>query len=116
MLRAWAQSAPVAYGAADRRARNQTPNVRRPPSLPAPGVEKRSQNSEADTSLLTTFLAVRQASRLDDDLLEISKRREVLVGERLIQNGPEVLGGLKLRRVPGQVNERDPVRHDQVGR
>src|SRR3954447_7878736 len=31
-----------------------------------------------------------------------------------IQNRPEVFGGLKLGRVPGQVDEPDPIRHSQV--
>src|SRR3954452_7243944 len=42
------------------------------------------------------LIAIENATALGDDVLEISKGLEVLVGERLIQNGPEVLGGLKL--------------------
>ena len=49
-------------------------------------------------------------------MLEFSKGPEVAVGERLIQNRPEALGGLKLGRVPGQVDEPDPLRHGQVRR
>src|SRR3954452_19428387 len=51
-----------------------------------------------------------------DRAFQIGKGLEVLVGERLIQNGPEVLGGLKLGRVRGQVGEPDPIRHSQVRR
>src|SRR3954453_10848888 len=63
------------------------------------------------------LIAIENATALGHDVLEISKRREVLVGEWLIQDGPEVLGGLKLGRVWGQVDEvdgPDPIRHDQV--
>ena len=41
------------------------------------------------------MIAIENATALGDDVLEISKRREVLVGEGLIQHGPEVLGGLQ---------------------
>src|SRR3954470_1825580 len=51
-----------------------------------------------------------------DRAFQISEGRKVAVGERLIQNGPEVLGGLKLGRVRGQVGEPEALRHDQVGR
>src|SRR3954451_14032970 len=60
------------------------------------------------------MIAIENATALGDDVLEISKRLEVLVGERLIQNGPEVLGGLKLGGVWGQVDQPDPIRHSQV--
>src|SRR3954471_9084109 len=60
------------------------------------------------------LIAIENATALGHDVLEISKRREVLVGEWLIQDGPEVLGGLKLGRVWGQVDEPDPIRHSQV--
>jgi hypothetical protein len=51
-----------------------------------------------------------------DDLLEISKGREVPIGERLIQDRPEVLGGLQLGRVWGQGDGPEAFGHDQVGR
>ena len=54
------------------------------------------------------------ATALGHDVLEVSKRPEVVVGEWLIQNRPEVLSRLKLGRVWGQVDGPDPVRHDQV--
>src|SRR5215207_4249753 len=60
------------------------------------------------------LIAIENATALGDDVLELSKRSEVVVGERLIQDGPEVLGGLKLGRVWGQVDEPDPIRHSQV--
>ena len=60
------------------------------------------------------LIAIDNATALGHYVLEISKRREVLVGEWLIQDGPEVLGGLKLGRVWGQVGEPDPVRNSQV--
>src|SRR3954463_13370569 len=61
------------------------------------------------------LIAIENATALGDDVLEISKRREVLVGEWLIEDGPEVLGRLKLGRVRGQVGEPDPIRDSQVG-
>jgi len=49
-------------------------------------------------------------------LLKIGKGREVVVREWLIQNRPEVFGGLQFGRVRGQVDGPDPVRDSQVGR
>ena len=60
------------------------------------------------------LIATENAAALGHDLLKIGKRAEVAVGERLIQNRPEVLGGLKLGRVAGQVDEPDPIRNSQV--
>src|SRR5690349_12282732 len=60
--------------------------------------------------------AVENATALGDGLLEIGEGLEVTVDQRLIQDGPEVLGGLKLGRVPGQVDEPDPIRGGQVRR
>ena len=60
------------------------------------------------------LIAIENAAALGHDALEISKCREVPVRERLIQDGPEVFSRLKLGRVPGQVDQSDPVRHDQV--
>src|ERR1051325_659874 len=56
------------------------------------------------------------ATALGDDVLEIRKGREVVVGEWLIEDGPEVFGGLKLGGVWGQVDGPDPVRNSQVRR
>ena len=55
------------------------------------------------------------ATALGDGLLEICEGLEVAVDERLIQDGPQVFGRLELGRVAGQVDETDPIRHDQVG-
>src|SRR5829696_3412292 len=60
------------------------------------------------------LIAIENATARGHDVLEISKRREVLVGEWLIEDGPEVLGGLKLGGVWGQVDEPEALRHDQV--
>ena len=54
------------------------------------------------------------ATALGDDVLEIGKRGEVLVGEWLVEDGPEVFSRLKLGRVWGQVDGPDPVRDNQV--
>ena len=59
-------------------------------------------------------MAIENEAALGDGSLEISKRPEVPVGERLVQSRPEVLGQLKLGRVPGQVDEPDPIRHSQI--
>src|SRR3954470_11637448 len=62
------------------------------------------------------LIAIEDAAALGHDLLELSKRPEVVVGEWLIQNRPEVFGGLQFGRVWGQVDGPDPVRDSQVGR
>ena len=56
------------------------------------------------------------ATARGDDVLEIGKGREVLVGEWLVEDRPEVLSRLKLGGVWGQVDGPDPIRHSQVGR
>src|SRR3954463_1609302 len=61
------------------------------------------------------LIALEASATVRDDAFQIGEGLEVLVGERLIQNRPEVFCGLKLRRIPGQVDEPDPLRHDQVG-
>ena len=48
------------------------------------------------------LIAIQDATALGDDLLKIGKGREVAVGKRLIQNRPQVLGGLKLGEYPGR--------------
>ena len=62
------------------------------------------------------LIAIENAAALGHDLLELSKRPEGAVGERLIQNRPEVLCRLEFGRVPGQGDEPDPIRHNQVRR
>src|SRR4051812_12711223 len=54
------------------------------------------------------------ATARGDDVLKIGEGLEVLVGQWLVEDGPEVLGGLKLGGVWGQVDEPDPIRHNQV--
>src|SRR3712207_729630 len=56
----------------------------------------------------TELIALEDPATVCDSAFQISEGRKVPVGERLIQNGPEVLRGLKLRRVPGQVDDRIP--------
>jgi len=62
------------------------------------------------------LIAIENATALGDDLLEIGKGREGAIGERLIEDRPEVLSGLQFGGVPGQVNGPDAVGHDRVGR
>src|SRR5215212_4065433 len=62
------------------------------------------------------LIAIQDATALGDDVLEIGEGLEVVVGEWLVEDGPEVFSRLKLGRVWGQVGEPDPIRHDQVGR
>jgi len=64
----------------------------------------------------TELIAIEASATVCDDAFQIGEGLEVLVCERLIQNRPEVLGGLKLGRVRGQVGEPDPIRHSQVRR
>ena len=61
------------------------------------------------------LIAIENATTRGDDLLKIGKGREVPVGQRLIQNRPQVLGGLQFGRVWGQVDGPDPIRNSQVG-
>src|SRR5215204_970224 len=62
------------------------------------------------------LIVIENATALGDDVLEISKRREVVVGEWLVEDGPEVLSRLTLGGVRGQGDGPDPIRHSQVGR
>ena len=61
-------------------------------------------------------MAIENATARGDDLLEIGKAVEVAIGERLVQDRPEVLSRLKLGRVARQVDQPEAIRHDQVGR
>src|SRR5215207_8390347 len=60
------------------------------------------------------LIAFEDPATICDRAFQIGKSRKVAVRKRLIQNGPEVLGGLKLGRVPGQVDEPDPIWNSQV--
>src|SRR4051812_13369198 len=62
------------------------------------------------------LIASEDPATVCDRAFQIGKGLEVAVRERLIQNGPEVLGGLKLGGVWGQVDEPEALRHDQVRR
>ncbi len=62
----------------------------------------------------TELIALEDPATVCDRAFQISEGRKVPVGERLIQDGPQVFGGLKLGRVPGQVDEPDPIRDGQV--
>jgi hypothetical protein len=62
------------------------------------------------------LIASEDPATVCDRAFQIGKGLEVAVCERLIQNGPEVLGGLKLGGVWGQVDEPEALRHDQVRR
>ena len=62
------------------------------------------------------LIVIENAAALGHDVLELGTRPEGVVGERLIQDGPEVLSRLKLGGVRGQVGEPDPVRNSQVRR
>ena len=64
----------------------------------------------------TELIAIEASATVRDDAFQIGEGLEVLVGERLIQNRPEVLSRLKLGRVRGQVGEPEALRHDQVRR
>src|SRR3954470_17941498 len=61
----------------------------------------------------TELIAIEASATVCDDAFQIGEGLEVLVGERLIQNRPEVLSRLKLGRVRGQVGEPDAIRHSQ---
>src|SRR3954464_2771919 len=49
-----------------------------------------------------------------DRAFQISKRPEVLVGEWLVEDGPEVLSRLKLGGVAGQVDQPEALGHARV--
>ena len=62
------------------------------------------------------LIAIEDPAAVCDRAFQIGEGLEVPVRERLIQDRPEVLSGLKLRRVGGQIDEPDPIRHGQVRR
>ncbi len=62
----------------------------------------------------TELITIEASATVCDDAFQIGEGLEVLVGERLIENRPEVLSRLKLGRVRGQVGEPEALRHDQV--
>ena len=60
------------------------------------------------------LIAIENEAALCDGAFEIGEGLEVLVCERLVEDRPQGLGGLKLGGVRGQVGEPDPIWHDQV--
>ena len=60
------------------------------------------------------LIALESDAALGDGVLEIGKGLEAAVSERLIEDGPEVLSRLQFGRVPGQVDELDPIWDGQV--
>ena len=62
----------------------------------------------------TELIAIEASATVRDDAFQIGEGLEVLVGEWLIEDGPEVLGGLQFGGVWGQVDGPDPVRDSQV--
>jgi hypothetical protein len=63
----------------------------------------------------TELFALEDLATVCDSAFQIGEGREVPVGERLIQNRPEVLSRLQFGRVARQVDEPDLVRNSQVG-
>src|SRR3954471_4077532 len=61
------------------------------------------------------LIAFEDPATVCDDAFQIGKGLEVAVREWLIEDGPEVFGGLQFGRVRGQVDGPDPVRDRQVG-
>ena len=60
-------------------------------------------------------MAIKDLATVCDGSFQIGEGFEVLVGEWLVEDGPEGLGGLKLGGVWGQVDEPDPIPNSQVG-
>lgn len=54
------------------------------------------------------------AAALGDGSVEIVERSEVFVGERLVDERPQVLGGLQFGRAGGLIEEADAVWNGQV--
>src|SRR3954447_8597301 len=61
-------------------------------------------------------MAIEDPAPVCDGSVQIGEGLEVLVRERLIEDGPEGLGGLKLGGVWGQVDEPNSIRDSQVRR
>src|SRR4051812_45138716 len=64
----------------------------------------------------TELIAIEDSATVCDGSFEIGERFEVLVGERLVDNRPKVLGRLQLGGVARQVDEPETLGHDQVRR
>ena len=61
-------------------------------------------------------MAIEDAATVCDGSFEIGEGLEVRVGERLIEDGPKVLGRLQFGGVARQVDEPETLGHDQVRR
>jgi hypothetical protein len=61
-------------------------------------------------------MAIEDPATVCDGSFEIGEGREVLVGEGLVENRPEVLGRLQFGGVARQVDEPETLGHDQVRR
>src|SRR3954470_15658275 len=64
----------------------------------------------------TELIAIEDPATVCDGSFEIGERFEVLVGKRLVDNRPQVLGRLQLGGVARQVDEPETLGHDQVWR
>ena len=62
------------------------------------------------------LITVQNEAALGDGSFQIGEGLEVPIGERLIEDRPEVLSGLKLGGVWGQVDEPEALLHHQVRR
>jgi hypothetical protein len=54
------------------------------------------------------------ATALGDDGVEFVQRSEVPIDDRLVQQGPEMFGGLEFGRIGRQEDQADPVGDDQA--
>jgi hypothetical protein len=64
----------------------------------------------------TELIAIEDPATVCDGSFEIGEGREVLVGERLVENRPKVFSRLQFGGVARQVDEPDTLGHDQVRR
>jgi len=62
------------------------------------------------------LVLLQMAASCGDDRIELFDSVEVNVGERLVDEGPEVLGGLQFRAVGWLIDEPDAVWHGQIFR
>lgn len=70
---------------------------------------------EVDPSPIEIASGDKGDASVGDHAVEVLEGREVLVGERLVEHGPETLGGLELRAVRWQVDEPNAVGNTQAG-
>ena len=70
---------------------------------------------EVDPSLIEVWSGDKGDAPVGDYAVEVLEGRDVLVGERLVEHGPETFGGLELRAVRWQVDEPNAVGNMQAG-